>query len=150
MFIDLNEFSVRIESIVCPLQELQTQVEEEQRQRDDARESYNMAERRCNAIQGEAEELRTALEQVSHLEWTTFDWKHQWTLFSRIYCSSLMSTNGFGTILLFYSQAERSRKAAENEVVDANDRVNELQANVSSLSGQKRKLESDINAMQVW
>ena len=47
-----------------------------------------------------------------------------------------------------FFQAERARKGAENELTDANDRVNELSAQVSSFSGQKRKLEADINAMQ--
>ena len=46
-------------------------------------------------------------------------------------------------------QAERGRKAAENELADANDRVNELQAQVSSISSQKRKLEGDVTAMTV-
>lgn len=87
---------------------MQTQIEEEQRQREEARESYNMAERRCMILQGEVEELRTALEQ-----------------------------------------AERARKAAESELSEANERVNELSAQVSSFQGQKRKLESDIQAMQV-
>lgn len=93
---------------LCLLQEMQTQIEEEQRQREEARESYNMAERRCLMLQGEVEELRTALEQ-----------------------------------------AERARKAAEGELTEANERVNELSAQVSSFQGQKRKLESDIQAMQV-
>jgi myosin heavy chain 6/7 len=88
-------------------QELQQQAEEENRQKEEARESYNMAERRCTVLGGEVEELRTALEQ-----------------------------------------AERARKASENELTDANDRVNELSAQAASLSGQKRKLEADINAMQ--
>ncbi|XP_053388294.1 myosin heavy chain, striated muscle-like isoform X5 [Mercenaria mercenaria] len=44
--------------------------------------------------------------------------------------------------------AERGRKAAENELIDTNDRVNELAAQVQSLGGQKRKLEGDIAAMQ--
>ncbi|XP_061197039.1 myosin heavy chain, striated muscle-like isoform X3 [Saccostrea echinata] len=46
------------------IKEMQTQLEEEQRQREEARESYNMAERRCLMLQGEVEELRTALEQA--------------------------------------------------------------------------------------
>ena len=87
---------------------MQSQIEDEQRQREEARESYNMAERRCNMLQGEADELRTALEQ-----------------------------------------AERARKNAENELYEASDRVNELSSEVSSLQGQKRKLEADIQAMQV-
>ena len=40
-------------------------MEEEQRARDEARESYNMAERRCTVLGGEVEELRNALEGVS-------------------------------------------------------------------------------------
>merc|ERR1711900_120392 len=45
-------------------------------------------------------------------------------------------------------QAERARKAAENELADASDRVNELTAQVSTSNSQKRKLEGDITAMQ--
>lgn len=45
--------------------------------------------------------------------------------------------------------ADRARKAAEMELSEANDRVNELQAQTTSLSGQKRKLEGDVTAMQV-
>ncbi|CAL1527462.1 unnamed protein product [Lymnaea stagnalis] len=45
-------------------------------------------------------------------------------------------------------QAERARKGAENELNDANDRVNELSAQNSSILGQKRKLEGDVQAMQ--
>lgn len=37
-------------------------MEEDQRQRDDLREQYAMAERRFNVVQGEVEELRTSLE----------------------------------------------------------------------------------------
>lgn len=44
--------------------ELTTQIEEEQRQRDEAREAALAAERRANLIIGEVEELRTALEQA--------------------------------------------------------------------------------------
>ena len=45
--------------------------------------------------------------------------------------------------------AERSRKAAEGELHEASDRVAELTNATSSLSTQKRKLENDIQAMQV-
>ena len=44
--------------------ELQAQVEDEQRQRDEAREAAAAAERRANLIAGELEELRTALDQA--------------------------------------------------------------------------------------
>lgn len=45
--------------------------------------------------------------------------------------------------------AERARKSAETELHEANDRVNELAAQVTSLQAQKRKLEGDVQAMQV-
>ena len=45
--------------------------------------------------------------------------------------------------------AERARKAAESELHEASDRVNELSAVSSSFGAQKRKLENDIQAMQV-
>ena len=44
--------------------------------------------------------------------------------------------------------AERSRKAAESELHEAADRVNELVQVNSTLNVHKRKLETDIQAMQ--
>ena len=44
--------------------ELQVQIEDEQRQRDEAREAAAAAECRANLIAGELEELRTALDQA--------------------------------------------------------------------------------------
>ncbi len=44
--------------------DLQTQIEHEQQQRDEAREVAAAAERRANLITGEVEELRTGLEQA--------------------------------------------------------------------------------------
>lgn len=46
---------------------MQTQIEDEQRQREEAREAYNAAERRATILTGEIEELRSALEQVTLL-----------------------------------------------------------------------------------
>lgn len=46
-------------------------------------------------------------------------------------------------------KAERARKQSENELIDANDRVNELSTQVTSIQAQKRKLEADITAMTV-
>ena len=43
-------------------------------------------------------------------------------------------------------QAEKARKAAENELHDAADRISELAASNSSLGAQKRKLESEMVA----
>lgn len=45
--------------------------------------------------------------------------------------------------------AERARKAAEGELHEASDRVSEMSAASASLATQKRKLENDIQAMQV-
>jgi len=45
--------------------------------------------------------------------------------------------------------AERARKAAESELHEASDRVSDLSNSNSSLATQKRKLENDIQAMQV-
>ena len=45
--------------------------------------------------------------------------------------------------------SERSRKAAESELHETSDRVAELGAQNAALSGAKRKMESEIQAMQV-
>jgi chromosome segregation ATPase len=50
-------------TFISQIQELQRKIEEEQRLRDEARESYVLTERRCNVIISEVEEIRTALEQ---------------------------------------------------------------------------------------
>ena len=94
-----NQFSI---------QEIQTQLEEEQRNAQDARDAAAMAERRVNTIQTELDEVRSSLET-----------------------------------------AERARKASEAELYEANDHVNDLSSQVASMTSQKRKLEADIQAMQV-
>lgn len=45
--------------------------------------------------------------------------------------------------------SERSRKAAESELNDATDRVNELTVQMTSISSQKRKFDNEIAAMLV-
>ena len=45
-------------------QELQTAVEDEQRQKDELREQCAMAERRANVLHSEVDELRTAVESA--------------------------------------------------------------------------------------
>jgi len=45
--------------------------------------------------------------------------------------------------------ADRARKSAESEMNDAADRVSELLAANASLTSARRKLEADMNAMQV-
>jgi len=44
-------------------------------------------------------------------------------------------------------QAERARKNAENELSDASTRINELTVSVTSLSGDKRRMEADFQSM---
>ena len=45
--------------------------------------------------------------------------------------------------------AERSRKSAEHELVEASERVSELNAHNTTLSAAKRKIESDLHAIKV-
>lgn len=44
-------------------------------------------------------------------------------------------------------QAERARKNAEGELSEASTRVNELTISITSLSGDKRRLESDVQSL---
>lgn len=44
--------------------------------------------------------------------------------------------------------AERGRKNAENELHEASTRVNELTISITTISNDKRRLESDMQAMQ--
>ena len=46
-------------------------------------------------------------------------------------------------------QAERLRKQAENELNDANERLAEVSATNTSLSGAKRKLEAELGGLHV-
>lgn len=92
----------------CSQQEVQSQVEDAQHARDEAREAVVAAERRYNLLNSECEELRASLEV-----------------------------------------SERARKVTEGECQEASDRINELSAQLGSVAGQKRKLETDISAMQV-
>ncbi|CAF4092732.1 unnamed protein product, partial [Rotaria sordida] len=101
---DLQKTLKRIQQNIT---ELQTQIEEEQRQRDKAREPAAVAERRANLINGELEEVPTALKQ-----------------------------------------AECARKAAENELHDAVDRISDINTQNANLFSQRRQLESSIAAMQ--
>merc|ERR1711921_38554 len=73
----------------------------------EAREAYNMSERRCNMLTSELEEMRVALEA-----------------------------------------SDRAKKAAEVELHDAAERIQELTGQNAMLAGAKRKLEQDLQAMQ--
>lgn len=44
-------------------------------------------------------------------------------------------------------QAERARKNAENELGDATTRINELTISITSLTGDKRRMEADFQSM---
>ena len=45
--------------------------------------------------------------------------------------------------------AERARKASEGELHEVNDRVSELSTQNATLAAHKRKLDTDVQAMQV-
>ena len=49
-----------------------------------------------------------------------------------------------------YIFTQRSRKASEGELHEVNDRVSELSTQNSTLSSHKRKLETDVAAMQLY
>ncbi len=53
------------------------------------------------------------------------------------------------TDLLFYLcvQSERARKNAEGELHECSVRINELTISVTTLTGDKRRMEADIAAM---
>jgi chromosome segregation ATPase len=96
-----------IKKLQVTIVEMQIQIEDEQRNRDEAREAAMVAERRANMLNGELDEIRSALEQ-----------------------------------------AERSRKAAENELHDAADRISELSGSNANLTAFKRKLEAELVSLQ--
>ena len=106
-----NRTNVDNQKLIKKLQqtiiEMQLQIEDEQRQRDEAREAVMVAERRANLLNSELEEIRSALEQ-----------------------------------------AERARKAAENDLHDAADRISELSGSNANLTAIKRKLEAEMVSMQ--
>uniref|UniRef100_A0AC34GH48 Myosin tail domain-containing protein n=1 Tax=Panagrolaimus sp. ES5 TaxID=591445 RepID=A0AC34GH48_9BILA len=88
------------------IRELQLQVEDEQRQRDDLREQYLNSEKRNALLQSEKEELAV---QAEH--------------------------------------AERARRAAESDLIELREAVNDLSNQVNSLGGIKRKLEGELQAL---
>jgi chromosome segregation ATPase len=58
---DLQKANKKLQQTIT---ELESQIEDEQRQRDEAREAVNLAERRCNILISELDELRLSLEQA--------------------------------------------------------------------------------------
>jgi len=49
--------------------------------------------------------------------------------------------------LIVAEQTDRARKNAENELADASTRINELTITVTSLTGDKRRMEADFQSM---
>ena len=47
-------------------------------------------------------------------------------------------------------QSDRGRRQAESDLADANEQVNELSAQCSDMSLSKRKVEGEIQTLQVW
>ncbi|VDK27060.1 unnamed protein product [Gongylonema pulchrum] len=110
------------------VRELQAQVEDEQRERDELREQMSVVERRMQALQSEKAELAAALEQVAKSQVSECEEpEHERT-----------------SLTLALDLAERTRRQAELEAADAKETVNALIQNNNSLSSTKRKLESDM------
>ncbi|CAB01576.2 Myosin-3 [Caenorhabditis elegans] len=87
------------------VQELQFQIEEEQRQKDEIREQFLASEKRNAILQSEKDELAQQAEA-----------------------------------------AERARRNAEAECIELREQNNDLNAHVSALTGQRRKLEGELLA----
>ena len=101
---DLQKVNKRLQQTIA---DYQAQVEEEQRQRNEARELVGASERSTNSLLIEIDQNRTLLEQ-----------------------------------------ADKNRKALENDLHEAADRISELSAANSNLASQKRKLETDLAALR--
>ncbi|CAI4223566.1 unnamed protein product [Auanema sp. JU1783] len=90
------------------IRDLQLQVEEEQRMKEEHRDQASSAERRSQVLQQEKEDL-----------------------------------------VVGYEQAERSRRQAEVENVDLRDTVNDLANQTASLTAIKRKVEGELQQLQI-
>ena len=101
------------------LADLQTQVEHERQQRDEAREVAAAAERRVNLITSEIDELRTTLEQAEHARKTTENELHDTV--DRI--SDLSTQNA--TLSSQKRQLESTVSALQ---IDLDEAVNELKS----------------------
>ncbi|EFP05608.1 hypothetical protein GCK72_018221 [Caenorhabditis remanei] len=87
------------------VRELQVQIEEEQRQKDELREQFFASEKRNAILQAEKDELAQQAEA-----------------------------------------AERARRNAEADCIELREQNNDLNAHVSALTGQRRKLEGELLA----
>ena len=106
-------------------------MEEEQRGRDDARDAAARADRKAGELSSELEDLRNQLEQV----WKLLPGMRSWFLWFTIFQITCL-------------QADRARRAADQERSEATDRVNELGNQVNGLQQSKRKLDGQVNTMQ--
>lgn len=86
------------------IRELQQQIEDEQRAREEVRDQLSTAERRAQILQTEKEDL-----------------------------------------VVNFEQAERSRRQAELEAVEARETINALSNSNATLSAAKRKYEQELN-----
>ena len=89
------------------ISEQQSQIEDEQRQKTELRESLMAGERHTNSLMVEIDELHVSLDQ-----------------------------------------ADRARKAIENELHDAAERLSEFGAAHATMAAQKRKADSDLATLQ--
>ncbi|KAL4239400.1 hypothetical protein ACF0H5_000216 [Mactra antiquata] len=109
---------------------------------DTANRSRADMEKNCKRISDQLRELQSQLEEEQR---NTQEAREAYNMAERRVAVVQGECEEIRSVL---ESAERGRKAAENELIDTNDRVNELTAQVQSLGGQKRKLEGDITAMQ--
>lgn len=118
------------------INELEAGVDTANRVRADMEKNAKRFQEQCREFQSLLEDERTktqeAVESVSIVE--------------RRITSIQMESNEMRSAA---EVAERGRKAAETELVETSDRVNEISSQMQSISSQKRKLESDVSAMNV-
>ena len=101
------------------------------------------AEKNSKKYSQQCRELQQAVEEQQR---NVVDAKEQWQSSERR-CNMLAGECEEMRTQL--ESGERARKAAENELHEASDRVSELSAVNVSLASAKRKLDNDCQAMQV-
>jgi myosin heavy chain 6/7 len=90
------------------------------------------------------EQIHEAQQQTEEEQRLRNEIREQYSSLERRLAAALSEIEELKTAL---EHAERNRKLAESERLEANDRANELGIQISSLQAAKRKLESDIHVM---
>ena len=110
---------------------------------DAANKGRSESEKNIKKLQQQVHELQLSMEDQDRVR---EELREQFTASER---RAVAINAELEEIRMQLESAERARKAAEGELHDAVDRISELSASNNSLSSAKRKLESDIQAMQV-